>query len=243
MDTIASDQIIEDIKADVDFMKIYEKCRPFTLTSVERAYSLYKSCQYVIAQGLEGDFVECGVWKGGSVMIIAYTLVSLGVSDRKIYLYDTFEGMSEPENIDVDLNNESAKTLMAADAEKSGHVWAYAGEQEVRENIFSTGYEKKNFVFVKGKVEETIPGIAPQKIALLRLDTDWYSSTYHELTQLYPLLIKSGILIIDDYGHWAGARKAVDEYFNEFDRLIFLQRVDYTGRVLIKQSENEKKIF
>jgi O-methyltransferase len=230
-----SDSQIEDIEEDHDFLKIYEKCRPYTMTSVERAYALYNSCKYIITNNIEGDFVECGVWKGGSSMIMALSLVSLNVTNRKIYLYDTFEGMSEPEDADVDIKKQSAKFLMATSDKKTSHIWSFASEEEVKNNLFSTDYPKENLFFIKGKVESTIPEVVPGKISLLRLDTDWYSSTHHELLHLYPRLTKSGILIVDDYGHWIGAKKAVDEYFSKNDRSFFLHRIDYTGRILVKQ--------
>ncbi len=87
---------------------------------------------------------------------------------------------------------------------------------------------------IKGKVEETIPHDIPEKISILRLDTDWYESTYHELVHLYPRLVKGGVLIIDDYGHWQGARKAVDQYFQENNIPVLLNWIDYTGRVAVK---------
>jgi O-methyltransferase len=90
-----------DIKED-EFWDIYDKCTPFTMTSVERMYSLYKSVNYILEMKIEGDFVECGVWRGGSSMLIAYMLKNRSISDRKIYLYDTFEGMSEPTISDID---------------------------------------------------------------------------------------------------------------------------------------------
>jgi hypothetical protein len=83
-------------------------------------------------------------------------------------------------------------------------------------------------------VEETIPQHAPEQISVLRLDTDWYSSTKHELMHLFPRLSKNGVLIIDDYGHWAGARKAVDEYFADQTIQPLLNRIDQTGRACIK---------
>lgn len=223
-----------DLEDDVEFMEIFNKCQPFTMTSMERVYALYDSCRYIIKNNIQGDFVECGVWKGGSAMVIAYTLLKLNITDRKIYLYDTFEGMSEPEDMDVDIVNRKAGDLMDMDKEKLTHAWAYSPEEEVRNNIFSTGYEKENIIFVRGKVEDTIPNTIPEKISLLRLDTDWYASTQHELEHLYPRLSSHGILIIDDYGHWAGARKAVDEYFDVHKDFIFLNRIDYTGRILVK---------
>jgi hypothetical protein len=74
----------------------------------------------------------------------------------------------------------------------------------------------------------------PEQIAVLRLDTDFYESTRHELRHLYPRLVHGGVLIIDDYGHWAGARKAVDEYIAEEGIRLLLNRIDYTGRIAIK---------
>jgi hypothetical protein len=112
-------------------------------------------------------------------------------------------------------------------------VWCYSSLDEVRSNMVRTGYPVDRMRFVKGKVEDSIPGQAPAQIALLRLDTDFYESTYHELRHLYPRLAPGGVLIIDDYGHWAGARKATDQYFAELGRPVLLQRIDYTGRLAI----------
>ncbi|MDD3772987.1 MAG: macrocin O-methyltransferase [Weeksellaceae bacterium] len=205
------------------------------MTSIERAFALFEACKYVIKNNIEGDFVECGAWKGGSAMIMAYVLLLLNEHDRQIFLYDTFEGMSEPGVQDIDVNGISAKELLQKDDSKTGHVWARSPEDEVRSNLYSTGYNKENIHFIKGKVEYKIPEFSPKQISLLRLDTDWYESTKHELVHLYPLLSQSGILIIDDYGHWAGARKAVDEYFTGINEKVFLNRIDYTGRLIIKQ--------
>jgi len=100
----------------------------------------------------------------------------------------------------------------------------------------STKYPKDNLIFVKGKVENTIPAIIPDKISILRLDTDWYESTYHELVYLFPKLVKDGVLIIDDYGHWKGAREAINRYFQEKKIKILLNRIDYTSRIAIKSN-------
>lgn len=225
--------IDEVILHNKEFMEMYEKCRPYTLTSVERMYALYQAVKYIINAKTPGDFVECGVWKGGSAMIIALTLLKMGVKDRKIYLYDTFEGMSKPTNEDIRIDN---KTFADTDWEKSQtethNEWCFASIDEVRKNILLTEYPDKNLIFVKGKVEDTIPGTQSSEIALLRLDTDWYESTKHELIHLFPLLKNNGILIIDDYGHWAGSKKAVDEFFDNIP--ILLNRIDYTGRLAVK---------
>lgn len=107
----------------------------------------------------------------------------------------------------------------------------YSPIEEVKANMLQTGYPAANIVWVKGKVEETIPATIPAQIALLRLDTDWYESTRHELQHLYPLLSSKGVLLIDDYGAWQGARKATDEFFGN---RVYLHRIDWTGRLLIK---------
>ncbi len=101
-------------------------------------------------------------------------------------------------------------------------------------NLAATGYDAQRLHYVKGKVEDTIPSAAPEQIAILRLDTDWYASTRHELEHLYPRLARGGVLIIDDYGHWEGARRAVDEYFATQQVAILLNRLDQTGRIAIK---------
>ncbi len=215
---------------DEDFKKMKDICMQNTMTTIENLYHVYRSTRYIIEKNIPGDFVECGVWKGGNLMMVAMTLKLLKVTDRKIYLYDTFEGMSKPTEKDVDLKNEDAKQVWA-DNQKSDHnEWCYSALDEVKSNMYNTGYPKENMIFVKGMVEDTLPKTLPTQIALLRCDTDWFESTYHELVHLYPLLIKGGFLVIDDYGHWQGAREAVDQYFKENNINMFLYRIDYSAR-------------
>jgi hypothetical protein len=216
-----------DLAAEPDFLVAYERCRPFTMTSLERMYALWQAARHVARARIEGDFVECGVWKGGSSMLAAMALKAAGDSARSLWLYDTFSGMSEPTAADVDFAGR------AAGAEwKEG--WCQAPLDAVKSALASTGYPTDRLRFVAGKVEETIPRQAPSKIALLRLDTDWYESTRHELEHLWPRLSLGGVLIVDDYGHWQGARRAVDEFFAARDDAPLLARVDYTGRVAIR---------
>ncbi len=166
-------------------------------------------------------------------MMMALTLERLGDTSRRIWLYDTFEGMSEPTEADKQITGESATSLLSQeDRADQTSVWCWSTIEEVRANVASTGFHPDRFVFSKGKVEDTIPSSLPDTISLLRLDTDWYESTRHELLHLYPLLSAGGILIIDDFGHWEGAKKAVLEYFSGQDP--FIHRVDYTGRLMIK---------
>ena len=223
------------MNSDTDFQNIYYKCKPYTMTSPLRMYALYQAVKYVSKAGIEGDFVECGVWKGGSSMVIAMTLKLCGIENRKIYLYDTFGGMSEPSVHDVEVRGGAAADDEWKKSLKSGYsTWCYSPLEEVESNMGTTGYPKKNIIFIKGKVEDTIPGTLPKSISLLRLDTDFYESTKHEMEHLYPLLSAKGVLLIDDYGHWGGARKAVDDYINNNNINILLNRVDYTGRIAVK---------
>lgn len=203
--------------------------QPFTLTSRERVVTLADAVEYIVRRDIPGDFVECGVWMGGSSMVIAKTLLRLGVRDRRLWLYDTFGAMPQPEESERDINRDFAglpPTHRTTDTPHGAYL------PTVLENMESTGYPPDLVSCVCGLVEETIPATAPDGIALLRLDTDWYSSTVHELEHLYPLVAGGGVLIVDDYGHFRGARKAVDEYFEQSP--ILLTRVDYTGRVALK---------
>jgi len=227
-----------------DFTKsereIITAARPFTMTTEERIIALIRAVEYVSLNKIDGAIVECGVWRGGSAMSVALQLNKLNDTQRELFLYDTFEGMSEPTDIDVEYNGRSASEQLASATEKTG-IWCYASLEDVTKNIYSTGYPREKVRFIKGKVEETIPHILPSRIALLRLDTDWYESTLHELQHLFPLLDPKGVLIIDDYGHWQGCKKAVDEYFSKYPGQYYFNRVDYACRLVMKVSADHKK--
>ena len=238
---IANNNISTEFPPDFEKknINIIKKVENYTMTSVERLNSLINAVKYVIDNNIEGSFVECGVWKGGSVMSMALTLISKGILDRDIYLYDTFKGMPKPKNIDVDVHGTSAENYLSSYQKSEGSLaWCIASKDEVKKNIYNTGYPKENFKLIEGKVEDKIPRYLPGKISILRLDTDWYESTKHTMIHLYPLLAENGILIIDDYGHWKGSKKAVDEYIGENNICIFLQRIDKTGRIAIKSKKN-----
>jgi len=216
-------------------IRIIKAVRPYTMTSSERIVALIRAIQHIVKNDIPGDIVECGVWRGGSMMAALMAMMDLGVHDRGVHLFDTFEGMTGPTESDLSYRGEPADKLMrSSDRMKERNVWAYSPLDRVKENVLSLGYDERRIHFVKGPVEETIPGCAPERISLLRLDTDWYESTRHELVHLYPRLSSGGILIIDDYGHWQGARKASDEYIAENKLTIFLNRIDYTGRIALK---------
>jgi len=184
---------------------------------------------------IKGDFLECGVFKGGSMMTVALTLMEEGVMDRELYLFDTFEGMPAPDERDVSLSGEPA--LVRFSKKKISAVsstWLNAPLKDVKKAMALTGYPMERIHFVQGLVENTIPEKAPEAIALLRLDTDFYQSTIHELTHLYPRLSPKGICIVDDYELYKGAKEAVDEYFHKNNMAPFLQRIDQWGRLIIK---------
>jgi len=214
---------------------LIDRVEPFTMTSLDRRASLLGAIDHVLKHGIEGDVVECGVWRGGSMMLVALALMARGDTSRDLWLYDTFEGMSEPTDADAAASGESAAAQLARTPRGEG-VWCEAGLDDVQANLWSTGYPRERIHFVQGKVEDTIPGTLPGRVALLRLDTDWYESTAHELLHLYPRLSRHGILVIDDYGHWQGARRAVDEYFEAQAEPVYLHRVDYTARLVVKHT-------
>jgi O-methyltransferase len=203
------------------------------MTSPERIYSLIQAVRYVTANAIQGAIVECGVWKGGSMAAVARTLRQIQDLKRDLYLFDTFEGMSEPTGEDIDYTGKRASDLMR---ENPKTPCTGAPLESVAKVLYETGYPKERIHFIKGKVEETIPGDAPNSISLLRLDTDWYDSTKHELKHLFPRLSENGVIIIDDYGHWRGSRQACDEYFAQNHIPIFLNRIDYSGRIALKPS-------
>jgi hypothetical protein len=217
------------------FFELWKQVEPFTMTGAERGYALYRGALHLIESELPGAFIECGVWKGGSALLMALTILASGAPARDIFIFDTFEGMPEPGDEDrIAWSDEPVRERW--ERQDFAH-WA-VGEERVAQLIASSGYPMEKVHLVRGKVEETLPGAladpAMRRIALLRLDTDWYASTRAELEHLYPRLVPGGILIIDDYGHFTGARKAVDDYFAGTDKTPFLARVDYTGRVGIK---------
>jgi len=218
--------------------ELIEHALPYTMTGVHRLHALVIAVRHLIRTGVAGDLVECGVWRGGSVLAMIATLQQLGVDDRELHLYDTFVGMTEPDERDTSPIDLPATEIWAA---ANGRPWPELfspdlfNEPAVRELVLSTGYPEKRVHLVRGPVEQTLPAQAPQRISLLRLDTDWYESTRHELEHLYPRLVAGGVLIVDDYGHWQGCRRAVDEYFGAAAEPVLLSRVDYSCRLAVKR--------
>lgn len=208
----------------------YVAVRPFTLTSRERIVSLSRAVRYVVENGIPGDIVECGVWRGGSVMAILKMLLRLGEITRDVYLFDTFAGMASPTREDVSFYGEIASRTYR----RLNRKLIAVSLDEVKKNVLGVGYDPRRIHFIKGKVEDTLPSAALEKISLLRLDTDWYESTLQEMEHLYPRLSPRGVLIIEDYGCWKGSRKAIDEYVSRNKVPLLLNRIDYTCRMAVK---------
>jgi O-methyltransferase len=219
---------------DPETRVLWDRVRSRTMTSIERVDALRTSVEYIQENSISGDIVECGVWRGGSMMVVALTLLRLRET-RRLWLYDTFSGMTPPGSVDMNFQGRTAEDLLAEQDPDNSVIWAKSSLAEVQAALAETGYPAEQIKFIAGPVENTIPDQTPESIALLRLDTDWFQSTYHELAHLWPRLVEGGVLIIDDYGYWAGARKAVDQYFSEAGLRPFLHRIDETARLVIKR--------
>lgn len=221
---------VETTKEEKEIIKLSDK---YSMTGSIRMWALLQAVKKVIRNKIEGDIVECGVWKGGN-LILCQKYLNLQNVSIKIHGFDNFEGMVKPKEIDTDYRNVPASEMHSLfKKDKNKNSWAYCSLEDVNKNINET-VPKHNIKLIKGIVEKTLlePKNLPEKISILRLDTDFYESTKIELEILYPKLVSGGFLIIDDYGHFKGCRKAVDEYFK--DDLPYLHYVDYSCRVIIK---------
>jgi hypothetical protein len=218
---------------DDDARRIIRTVRPRTMTSHAKLFALIVATRHVADHGIPGAFVECGVWRGGSMQAVALALLEREVTDRELHLFDTFEGMPPAGEHDVRAADQRPASELLADRSRSSRLWAVAGVDDVRAGLAETGYPADHVNFHVGRVEETIPGDAPGTIALLRLDTDWYESTRHELEHLYDRVPPGGVIVIDDYGYWQGARRAVDEFLAQRRAPLALLPMG-SGRIAIK---------
>lgn len=225
-----TDTITPDMGRDQDFMHLFEQVKAYTMTSVEALFSLYSSVNYILDRDIPGDFVECGVWRGGSSLLVGLILKQRGIVDRKVVLYDTFSGMPAPTEFDVDKYGRTGFQMMEDYADDNG--WCYASLSDVT-HVFKSQDFNFEVEFIEGDVMSTLQTHQPSCISLLRLDTDWYESTALEYELLYPNLSPGGVLIIDDYGVWAGSRKATDDYFAKQPKPLIV-RIDKEVRLAIK---------
>lgn len=221
------------IELETNEKEAIHKFRPYSMTSLERLSAIALSMRYLRNNHIEGALVECGVWAGGSIGLAAFLSQQKGEL-RDVALFDTFEGMTAPSAIDSLEAHDGYKSTLLDNGTSS---WCAVNLLEVKSNLASTGIALDRFSFIVGDVSATLmeESNIPAKIAFLRLDTDWYQSTYDELTHLYPRLVKGGIIIIDDFGDWEGARSAVTQYFEENKIHPLMIPIDRTGRIFIKE--------
>lgn len=207
---------------------IIERVRNYTKSSRERLASMVGALRAIEQHNIPGDVVEVGVWRAGNIM-----LARMLAPDRTCWLYDTFDGMTEPDpDLDVKVNGELNRAIDKYNSKKAaGRKWNAYPLWAVQGGFKEAGLSTERMRFIEGPVEDTLHE-KPDQIAILRLDVDWHRPTKAALEALYPLVVHSGFLIIDDYGHWAGARKAVDEYFG--GHVPPYEDVDYTCRVYRK---------
>lgn len=194
------------------------------------------ACKHVIERDVGGDFVECGVWRGGNALLAAKIFRLYGVNKR-VWLFDTFMGMTEPSDVDTRTHDGFAAKVKFAETQRDTHnEWCFCSIDDVKQSFQEAGVLDENIVFVQGDVNETLDDQKnlPKEISVLRLDTDWYDSTKKELEVLYPMVSLGGVLILDDYGHWSGSRIAADEYFSNMKNRPFLQYTDAGGRAGVK---------
>jgi O-methyltransferase len=217
---------------DEEARRIIRRVGPRTMTAHEKLYALIVAVRHVVDQRIDGALVECGVWRGGSMQAVALTLLAHAADNRDLHLFDTFTGMPEPSQRDRRHDGEPAADVLAR-TPKTGVFWAIADLDDVRAGMTETGYPAERIHFHPGRVEDTIPAQAPERIALLRLDTDWYESTRHELEHLYARVPSGGVVLIDDYGYWEGARQAVDEFLARTDDRPLLVPMA-SGRIAVK---------
>jgi hypothetical protein len=205
-----------------EFASLYRQIHTYTMCSVARLSGLYRAIRHVVKEDIAGDIVECGCARGGSAALMALTLRQLG-SRRKLWLFDTFEGLPAPSADDPDFE--------IADLFTGTCVGTLS---EVR-GLFERLKVAEDVNFLKGLFQATLPVTPIGRIAVLHIDGDWYESVKVCLDLLYDKVVPGGVIQFDDYGYWQGARKAVDEFFQSRGIRSRLQRLDYSGRFLIKE--------
>jgi len=206
--------------------KFYEIVQPYSITSRERIYGLYECLEEIRKNEIKGDIVECGIYTGGNILGICEYLNYYNIIDVTVWGYDTFTGMTKPSALDVDCSGKKADDIFQ-------QVKCECSYDFVINLLKKTNFSKDKIKLIIGDVLKTLNEDTPNKISLLRLDTDWYESTKKELEILYPKLVNGGFLIVDDFGHWQGSKKATEEYFNNN---FNYKMVDYTG--LFHKKEN-----
>jgi O-methyltransferase len=178
---------------------------------------------YILQNNIEGALVECGV-DSGHFQYLWITALLHKNTLRDIYLYDTFAGLVKPSRYDYTCKDAKLYQMDRFEVfekwkenilDEKTNGWCYTPLEKVQARLEATGYPQEKLHYIVGDVMETLQDKTniPEKIAILRLDTDWYESSKYELEQLYDNVVKGGVIIFDDYYHWEGQRKATDEFF------------------------------
>lgn len=222
--------------------------RKNTMLPYVNLLTLYEQVVYCENNGIEGDFVECGVWKGGATGLMAYTNLKKGKKRRDIHLFDAFTEICAPDaEVDGDRAVEEIKTALGTKAKVSGELQPMTGlydrfggpgtiedNKTLLEEVIR--YPKEKIHYHVGWFQDTMPEASKQigKIAILRLDGDWYASTKICLDYLYDKVVDGGFIIIDDYGAYDGCKKAVDEFLANRNINVFINYSSESCRYWIK---------
>jgi hypothetical protein len=192
----------------VDFKRHYIDGRAITMLPRRRLDQLVEAASMAVAENVPGDMIETGVWRGGAAILMRGVLAALEVRDRIVWVADSFEGLPKPDNrFPLEAKAFDGPVLASYDR-------MAAGLDAVKANFHAFGLLDGQVRFLKGWFRDTLP-IAPiERIAVLRVDGDFYESTMDALTHLYPRVSIGGTVIIDDYGEdgWTYCRQAVDEF-------------------------------
>lgn len=214
---------------NLEKVSLFVKVFPYTMVGYKRLSNVYELSKKASEDGLKGDFAECGVWRGGCSAVMAFIAQKEGIG-RKTWLFDSFEGLPEPTKEDGELaesySGNRAKGSLKTISQCVGPL------EDVKKIFFDIlKLKEENIKIEKGWFQDTLPEVKNKigEIAILRLDGDWYESTKVCLDNLYDKVIKGGYVIIDDYGHWVGSKKALEEFFSSRKISPELTQIDYTG--------------
>jgi predicted SAM-dependent methyltransferase/glycosyltransferase involved in cell wall biosynthesis len=216
---------------DQEFEELYVSISQYTMLGKERLYNLFINSKRICQENIPGDFIECGVARGGSSALLALIIKKYSVSQRKLYSLDTFEGMPQPSQEDIH---------EGIPADETG--WGSGTCTGTVENLLNLSEKlgvQDIIVPVKGLFQDTLPELSKKigRISFLHMDGDWYESTKAILENVYDNVVSEGFIQVDDYGHWEGCRKAVDEYFKKHSISVKINQIDATGVWFQKPAE------
>lgn len=219
-------RLLRGLSSRIQEQRITKIIRPYTLVGPERIHNLFVLAQRIEDEQIPGDVIECGVCNGGTAALLA-RFATRSQLNRTMWLLDSFQGMPAPTAEDAD--------GPGADAAKD-HIGKERGEiNRVRKVLEQAGADMSRVKILPGWFVDTLPSVASSKIALLNIDADWYQSVKLCLETLYDRVVTGGFVSLDDYGHWPGCRRAVDEFFQARQIKASLQRADYTAHWFRKE--------